>query len=66
MFQQLAVGLLLGVTLYVTDPEGLRGLLTASSPLTMMLIVHSSSPLTRAECTAVVSYLGLLKSPKAP
>lgn len=66
MFQQLFVAFLLSVAAYATDSEGLRGLLTASSPHTMMLIVHSSSPLTHAECAAAHSYLWLLNSPKAP
>lgn len=66
VLQQLVAAFLLGVAACAAAPEGLRGLLTASSAHTMMLIVRSSSPLTHAECAAARSYLWLLNSPKAP
>ncbi len=57
---------LLGVILCVTDAEGLRDLQTASSSLTKILIVRSSSSLTQTECTSIVPHFWLLKSHKVP
>lgn len=60
--KQCAMCFTLCIALYVTDSEGLGGLKTASSCLTKILIVQSSSLLTQTECASVVPHFWLLNA----